>query len=69
METESPIACATLKWKVCKSAIALYCLYVRVIRSECVTELLINPIIKTRTRLISGMYHPTCHGIINHSRI
>jgi hypothetical protein len=41
------------KW--CKSAIALY---VSGIRCECVTQLLINPIIQNRTRLISGVYHP-----------
>jgi hypothetical protein len=39
-------------------------LYVSVIKSECVTQLLINPIIRTRTRHISGMYHPTRHNII-----
>jgi hypothetical protein len=39
-------------------------LYVSVIRCECVTQLLINPIIQTRTRLISGMYHHTRHNII-----
>jgi hypothetical protein len=28
-ETENPSACATMKWKFCKSAIALYCLYLK----------------------------------------
>jgi hypothetical protein len=27
VETENPSACATVNWKVCKSAIALYGLY------------------------------------------
>jgi hypothetical protein len=35
---------------LCKSAVALYCMYLRVIRRECVTELLINPTNRTRTR-------------------
>jgi hypothetical protein len=50
VETKNPSACATVECKVCKSAIALYCLYLNVIKSECVTEELINPIIRTRTR-------------------
>jgi hypothetical protein len=32
VETENPSACATVNWKVCKSAIALYCLYLSVIK-------------------------------------
>jgi hypothetical protein len=38
-------------------------LYVSGIRCECVTQLLINPIIRTRTCLISGVYQPTRHNI------
>jgi hypothetical protein len=29
-------ACATMNWKVCESAIALCCLYLNVIKEECV---------------------------------
>jgi hypothetical protein len=50
IESENPSACATVNWKVCKSAIALYCLYLNVIKRECVTEVLINPNIRNRTR-------------------
>jgi hypothetical protein len=39
-------------------------LYVSVIKSECVTKLLINPAIRNRTRLISSVYHPTRHNIL-----
>jgi hypothetical protein len=38
VETENPSACATVNWKVCKWARTLYCLYVSVIKSECVTN-------------------------------
>jgi hypothetical protein len=48
VERENPSACATVNWKVCISAIALYCLCVSVTKSECVNQLLINPIIRTR---------------------
>jgi hypothetical protein len=34
VETENPGACATVKWKLCRSAIALYCLYLRVFEKE-----------------------------------
>jgi hypothetical protein len=57
VKIENPSVCATVNLKVCISAIALYCLCVSVTKSECVTKLLINPIIRTRTRLISGVYH------------
>jgi hypothetical protein len=50
VETENPSACATVGCKACKSAIALYCLYLSVIKRECVTEMLINPISQTRIR-------------------
>jgi hypothetical protein len=58
VKTENPSACATVNWKVRKSAIALCCLYLNVIKRECVTKVLINPIIRTRTRLIGRVYHP-----------
>jgi hypothetical protein len=38
VETENPSACAMVNWKVCKSAIALYCLHLSLIKRECVTE-------------------------------
>jgi hypothetical protein len=60
VKTENPSVCATMNREVCKSAIALYCLYLSVIKSVCVcvcvcvcmcvTEVLTNPIIRTRTR-------------------
>jgi hypothetical protein len=34
VEAENPSACATVYWKVCKS-IALYCLYLSVIKIDC----------------------------------
>jgi hypothetical protein len=64
VETGNPSACETVKCKVCKSAIAGYCLYVCGIRCECVNQMLINPIIRTRTSLISGVCHPTRHNIL-----
>jgi hypothetical protein len=65
--TGNPSACATVYCKVCKSAIVLYCLYLNVIKREreSVTQVSINPIIRTRIRLISRMYHPTRDSIIN----
>jgi hypothetical protein len=45
VETENPSACATVNCNWCKGEIALCYLYVGVIKSECVTQLLINPII------------------------
>jgi hypothetical protein len=38
MKIENPSACATANRKVCKSAIALCCLYLSVIKSGCVTK-------------------------------
>jgi hypothetical protein len=35
--TSRGVVCATVNYEVCKSAIALYCPHVRVIKSECVT--------------------------------
>jgi hypothetical protein len=63
VETGNPTACSTVIWKVCKTEISLYDLYVSVITSECVTQLRLNPIIRTRTRLISDVYHLTRHNI------
>jgi hypothetical protein len=63
VERENPSACAKVVCKWCKSEIALYGLYLNVIKSECVIQLLINPIIRTRTRLINGVYHHTRHNI------
>jgi hypothetical protein len=59
VQTENPSACAMVNWNVCKSAIAQYCLYLGVIKRECVTEMLINPIIRTGTRRFCCVYHPT----------
>jgi hypothetical protein len=46
----------TVNCKMCKSAIALYCQYLSAIK---VSKVLMYPIIQTRTRLISRVYHPT----------
>jgi hypothetical protein len=35
VKTKNPSACATEKWKVCKSAIALYFLCLSVIKRDC----------------------------------
>lgn len=35
METDNPSAHATMNWKVCKSVIVLYCLYLSVITTGC----------------------------------
>jgi hypothetical protein len=64
VETGNPSVCATVKCKVCKLAISLYGLYLSVIKCECVTQLRINPTIRSRIRLISDVYHPTRHNII-----
>jgi hypothetical protein len=52
-------ACAMVNWKVCKSAIALY---LSVIKRTC-NQVLINPIIQTRTRYFRHVYHPTRDNI------
>jgi hypothetical protein len=64
METENPSACAMVNWKVCKSAIVLYCPYLSVIKRESVTEVPINRIIRTRTRYFRHAYPPTRYSII-----
>jgi hypothetical protein len=38
VKSENSSACATVNWKVCKSARAQCDLYVSVIKSECVTN-------------------------------
>jgi hypothetical protein len=63
VKTENPNACATVNWKVCKSAIALCYVYLSITKCECVTQLLIYLIIRIRTRPLSGVYHPTRHSI------
>jgi hypothetical protein len=46
VETEKPSACATVNWKVCKSAIVLYLSVIERERErERVTEVLISPTI------------------------
>jgi hypothetical protein len=35
VKIENPSACAVVNWKVSKSAIALYCLYLSVIKRSC----------------------------------
>jgi hypothetical protein len=35
VKTGNPSACVTVNWKVCKSGIALYCLYLNVIKRDC----------------------------------
>jgi hypothetical protein len=57
-EEEIPSPCEDF---MCDVKTVLEC---SVIRSECVTQLLINPIIRTRTRLISGEYLQTRHNIL-----
>jgi hypothetical protein len=54
---ENPIACAIVNSEVCKSKIALYYMSVKVIRSGVCNQVLINPVIRTRTRLNNGVYH------------
>jgi hypothetical protein len=49
-KTENYSVCETVNWKVCKSEMALYFMYLSVIKRVCVTKVLTNPIIWTRTR-------------------
>jgi hypothetical protein len=35
VKTENSSACAAVNWKLCKSAIAFYCLYLSVIKNGC----------------------------------
>jgi hypothetical protein len=61
VETKNPSACATVDWEVCKSAIGMY---LSVIKRESVTEVLINQIIRTRTRCFRHAYHPTRDNVL-----
>jgi hypothetical protein len=56
VETGNPSACATVIWIVRKTEIELCDLYLSVIKSECITQLIINPFVRTRTRLISNLH-------------
>jgi hypothetical protein len=62
VERKNPSMCATVNWEVCKSAIALYGLYVNVIKRSC-NQSPNNPVIQTRICLISHVYHPACDSI------
>jgi hypothetical protein len=59
VETENPSACATVNCKVCKSAIALYLNVIKRTSNQSA-----NPIIPTRNRHFSHVYHPTCDNIL-----
>jgi hypothetical protein len=63
VETRNPNACATVNCKTCKTVTALYGLCVRVSKSECVSQLLINAIIRSTTRLISGLHVTICRRL------
>jgi hypothetical protein len=65
VETEKTSACVVVHCKLCKSEIAVYGLYLNVIKGECATQLLKNPIIQTRICLISGVYHKTHHILVS----
>jgi hypothetical protein len=55
VERENPSTCATVDCKVCKWETALYCLCISVIYEWVRNHLIINPIIRTRSCLISGV--------------
>jgi hypothetical protein len=61
VETENLSACVKANCKLCKSEIVLN---LSVIKIECVIEVLINPIIRTRTRHSRRSYCPTPDNII-----
>jgi hypothetical protein len=64
VETENPSACATVNCNWCKKEIALIFLNFSVIERGCVTQLLINPIMRNGTRLISDKHVTICnHGM------
>jgi hypothetical protein len=63
VEIGNPSALATVNCKLCKSTIELYCLDVIVIKSACVTEVVINPINRRRSPLICDVYHYTRYNI------
>jgi hypothetical protein len=64
VKIENPSEFPAVNWKVCKSAIALYCLNVNVNKRECVTKVLINSIIRTRTRHSRNAQHLRSNNII-----
>jgi hypothetical protein len=68
VEQENPSACATADCKVSEREIELYCHCISVIYERVCNQLLINPIIRTRTRLISGI-HATIYRTIIFPRI
>jgi hypothetical protein len=61
VKAENPSACATVKCKLCKSAIALY---LSVIKREVITKVLINPIIRSRDCHFRRACHPARDNII-----
>jgi hypothetical protein len=60
LETENPSVCATVNWKLCKSAMVLY---LSAIKRTC-NQVLINPIVRTRSRYFHHAYHSTCDNIL-----
>jgi hypothetical protein len=50
VKTETPDVCVTVSWKVCRIAVALCYVYSQLVRMY---KVLINPIIQSKTRLIS----------------
>jgi hypothetical protein len=71
VETENPSACATVNWKFCKSAIALYGLWVQPVLTiiESDRKVLINPIIRSRTRYYRHAYPHTRDIIIPFNKL
>jgi hypothetical protein len=63
MKAEDPSPCVTVNCKLWKSTIALYLNPLR----KLVTKVLINPIIRTRTRHFRHAYHPTRDHIYHES--
>jgi hypothetical protein len=56
VEQENPGVCATVNFNWCKWETELYYLCISVIYEWVRNHLIINPIIRTRTRLISGVH-------------
>jgi hypothetical protein len=63
MKVEDSSACVTTNCKSCNSVIALY---LNVIKRDCVTKVLTNPIIRTGTRHFRHAYQPTRDNTICH---
>jgi hypothetical protein len=61
VKTENPSACATMNCKLCKLAIAYVLI---VIKGGGVTEVPINPNIRSRTRFLRQAYPPTHDSIV-----